>query len=69
MRKWWNLNAEIKLQNFIKEGVNAHVNQIPSSDPKAIQSEYAKRKMKDKLQETSGKCPVGSLYLSGLFPT
>jgi hypothetical protein len=26
-----NLNAEIKFQNFIKEGVNAHVNQIPSS--------------------------------------
>ncbi|VVH67034.1 hypothetical protein BSPLISOX_2237, partial [uncultured Gammaproteobacteria bacterium] len=46
-----NLNAEIKFQNFIKEGVNAHVNQIPSSDPKAIQSEYAKRKMKDKLQQ------------------
>ncbi|CAB5496086.1 hypothetical protein [uncultured Gammaproteobacteria bacterium] len=46
-----NLSTAIKFQNFIKEGVNAHVNETPSNDPKAIQSKPWQRQMQEIIQQ------------------
>jgi hypothetical protein len=47
----FNLSTAIKFQNFIKEGVNAHVNETPSNDPKAIQSKPWQRQMQEIIQQ------------------
>ncbi len=47
-----NLNAEIKFQNFIKEAIDADVNERPEKNPKIIQSKGWQRQMQEATQQS-----------------
>jgi hypothetical protein len=57
---------EIKFQNFIKESVVVDAYKRPEKNPKTIRAKYGSKK---EGRDIVGKCPVGSLYLSGLLST
>jgi hypothetical protein len=57
-------HAEIKFQNFIKEAIDANVNERPEKNPKIIQSKGWQRQMQEATQQSYSYLTSG-----GLLPT